>query len=66
MNPLFEGIIVNNIKDLANFNIMTLHEKLNKSNKVYVKNNNLINKLFPLKKFSLQKLKKNIKQIIPT
>ena len=58
MNPLFEGIIVNNIKDLANFNIMTLHEKLNKSNKVYVKNNNLINKLFPLKKFSLQKLKK--------
>ena len=39
MNPLFEGIIVNNIKDLANFNIMTLHEKLNKSNKVYVKNN---------------------------
>ena len=39
MNPLFEGIIVNNTKDLANFNIMTLHEKLNKSNKVYVKNN---------------------------
>ena len=35
---------------------MTLHEKLNKSNKVYVKNNNLINKLFPQKKNSPLKI----------
>ena len=41
MNPLFEGVAANDAKDLVQFLIMTLHDELNKAEKI--NNNNIIN-----------------------
>ena len=41
MNPLFKGVAANDVKDLVNFIIMTLHEELNKAKKGVGNNNNL-------------------------
>ena len=42
MNPFFEGIAVNDAKDLFNFIIMTLHEELNNAN------NNIVNNVLQI------------------
>ena len=65
MNDLFAGIAANDSKDLVNFIIMTLHEELNKAEKIqennnYIPNIDQTNKISIFQNFTQDFTKRNI------